>query len=182
MSTVHDLQESIEQADRDKECAFWRATYREAFPTIIATTRNAGSSPAQRRGVDRLVHLRNDRIIRIEEKARSIPIDKYGDVGLEYVSVDSDPPKPGWIEKDLACDYLAYGWVPSRIALLFDWSMLKRAWRTHGRQWKREYDTRCARTKGRNGRVYKTWSCYVPIKVVRQSVAKCRRIVVPESV
>ena len=78
---------------------------------------------------------------------------------------------PGWIEKDLAIDYLAYAFMPSRTVYLFDWLMLRRAWGQFGDEWKRKYKIPPAQNNG-----YKTHSVAVPIKVLRNAVALARRI------
>ena len=61
-----------------------------------------------------------------------------GDFLLETLSSEHDG-RPGWIEKDLACDLFLYLVKPLRQGWLFRWPALRAAWLCHGRAWREEY-------------------------------------------
>lgn len=164
---VHDFHERLDFSLKASDEPFWEAVYRKAFPSMVGHMLCNGNTTGQHRGVDRLVYLANDRVLRIDEKKRE---KDYSDILLEYLSVDTKG-APGWIEKDLAIDYLAYAFMPSRRVYLFDWLMLRRAWRLFGEQWKAKHRLVIARNNG-----YKTHSVAVPIKTLCVAVARSRII------
>lgn len=128
---VHKFDDCLRRSESAKHMDFWEKTYRKAFPDMVALQDNARDNDAQRGGVDRLVILRSTQILRIQEKARERD---YGDILLEYLSNDQSS-TPGWMNKDLMIDYLAYGFVPSRRCYLFPWPLLRRAWLHHRDIW-----------------------------------------------
>lgn len=113
--------------------AFWDAAYRCAFPNLVTHARCDGDTESQRMGIDRLLFLSNGQELRIDEKKRERD---YGDFLIEYLSNDRTR-APGWIEKDLFIDYLAYAFVPSQKVYLFPWPLLRRAWHVYGDEWRR---------------------------------------------
>jgi len=102
---------------------FWDATYKKAFPSMVGHCFHENPY-MQNIGIDRTLTLPNGRLIHIEEKIR---YEIYSDILLEYVS-DSVRKTPGWMEKDLRCDYLAYAFAPNKRAYLFPWATLKKVW------------------------------------------------------
>lgn len=86
---------------------------------------------AQRGGIDRVVLLSSGKSLSIDEKVR----DKdYPDFLWEYLS-DKARGIPGWCAKDLACDYLAYAYVPSKRCVLLPFVQIRRAWLENGPLW-----------------------------------------------
>lgn len=164
---IHDFKQQLEWSEEASDEPFWEAIYRKAFPNYVDSMLCSGNTTGQRRGVDRIVYLSNDSILRIDEKKRK---KVYGDILLEYLSVDTTG-APGWIEKDLAIDYLAYAFMPTQRVYLFDWPMLRRAWGYYGEDWKAKYPDIPARNNG-----YTTHSVAVPIKVLRDAVSLARLI------
>lgn len=153
-----DLGYSIEASDEP----FWDAIYRKAFPDMVGHMPVSARSQAQYLGIDRVVTLASGKTLYIDEKKRR---KDYGDILLEFVSVDKTS-APGWIEKDLQIDYLAYAFMPSQRVYLFPWEMLRRAWRQWGSIWKQTY----APVKAPN-KDYNTWSVPVPIEKLRAAVS-----------
>lgn len=43
--------------------------------------------------------------------------------------------RPGWLVKDLACDFIAYAFVPTRKCYLLPFRLLRRAWRQNRTLW-----------------------------------------------
>lgn len=164
---THDFRERLQFSEDASDAPFWDAVYRKAFPSMVWHNACPGNTEGQHRGVDRMIYLRNDRILRIDEKKRE---KDYPDILLEFLSVDTKG-TPGWIEKDLAIDYLAYAFMPSRRVYLFDWLMLRRAWIGYGERWKAKYRIVKAQNNG-----YCTHSVAVPISELHKAVANSRII------
>jgi len=141
---------------------FWNAVYKKAFPNLVKTELCLEDMEAQALGIDRLIHLDNGRIVKVDEKKRS---KDYGDILLEYVSNDRTG-SPGWVKKNLAIDYIAYAIVPASRCYLFDWLMLRRAWDFYEEVWKEKYETKSARNPN-----YNTLSLAVPTRVLMNAVA-----------
>lgn len=143
---------------------FWDAVYRKAFPDLVNHMQCKGDTTSQRLGIDRAIHLSSGKTLYVDEKKR----DKdYGDMLLEYISVDRTG-APGWIEKDLQIDYLAYAIMPTHRCYLFPWAMLRRAWLYYKDAWladPKKYRRIEAQNVG-----YKTLSIAVPLKELRTAV------------
>lgn len=161
--TAHDFHEQLAYSEEASEESFWKDIYNEAFPDHLLCQQVSGDTISQRRGVDRLIYMPNDRVIRIDEKKRK---KVYRDVLLEYISVDTTG-APGWMEKDLNIDYIAYAWMPIQKVYLLDWLHLKRAWRMNKEDWLQEFKTVPAQNNG-----YVTLSVAIPNSVIMQEVAR----------
>jgi hypothetical protein len=159
--TTHDFRERLAYSEEASGDEFWEAVYRKAFPDMIAQIPCIGDNQAQRLGIDRFVTLSSGRVLRIDEKKR---MKVYPDILLEVVSVDRTN-APGWIEKDLQIDYLAYAFMPTKTVYLFDWLMLRRAWLHKGTEWRAKYGEKAAQNDG-----YRTISVPVPIEELRRAV------------
>jgi hypothetical protein len=159
---IHDFRERLAWSEAASTEPFWDAVYRKAFPNLVNHMQASGDTHSQRLGIDRVLILANGRTLYIDEKKRS---QEYGDILLEYLSNDVTR-APGWIEKDLAIDYLAYAFMQSKRCYLFPWAMLRRAWLHFGEQWRRDYRPVVAQNVG-----YQTWSVPVPIPVLRKAVS-----------
>ena len=164
---THDFRERLAYSEEASGDEFWEAVYRKAFPDMIGQVPSMGNTQAQRLGIDRFVHLSSGRTLRIDEKKRE---KVYPDILLEVVSVDTSG-APGWMEKDLQIDYLAYAFMPIRTAYLFDWPMLRRAWLAKKEEWTSRFGTKKAPNAG-----YWTISVPVPIRELRAAVASASMI------
>lgn len=161
MTQVHDFNEQLAYSEQASCEPFWNAVYRKAFPSMVNHMLCSGNTQGQRMGVDRIVYLSNNLTIAIDEKKRR---KNYGDIALEFLSVDTTG-APGWIEKDLAIDYLAYAFMPNNQCYLLPWQILRRAWIERGEKWKqwgheRKHGFSIATAQNRG---YKTHSVCVPI-------------------
>lgn len=149
------------------EEAFWNAVYRKAFANL-SRSELCTDIAKQRQGIDRVLYLTNGRVLYIDEKKRRR---EYSDILLEHTS-NIERNTPGWIEKDLAIDYLAYGFMQSKRCYLFPWAMLKRAWGRYGASWKAMYlPPVIGETLVGNNQTYHTGNVAVPIKVLRTAVS-----------
>lgn len=185
MADCHAFRESLERGEAARNEPFWLAVYQKAFPGMVAAVRNDcraqdKANAAQYAGIDRWVCLSNGKTMSVDEKVR----DKdYGDILLEYTSNDRTC-APGWMEKDLAIDWLAYAIVPSRKCYLFSWPMLRRAWLHFGADWREK-----GRLKQGGFRLveapnptYNTLSVAVPRAVLMEAVQLATIIVVADEV
>lgn len=164
---MHDFQSQLAWSEEMGCEPFWDAVYRKAFPNLVNHMPCPGDVDSQRQGVDRLLFLSNNLTLRIDEKKRRVD---YGDVLLEYVSV-STTGAPGWIEKDLAIDYLAYAVIPKMRCRLYPFQMLRRAWLKYKCDWIAKYRKIVARNAG-----YETISVAVPANVVNAAVSQASLI------
>jgi hypothetical protein len=162
MSVVqHDFSVSLAKSAAQSDAPWWFEVYRLAFPNLQAAVNIRADGWAQRAGIDRRVVLGCGRIISVDEKVR----DKdWPDILLERWS-DEERKIPGWVQKPLLCDFIAYAFIPSRRCYLFPTLTLQRAWRKHGRDWISTY--REVRAINRN---YVTVSIPVPIPVLLKSL------------
>ena len=158
---THDFRERLAWSESQSDEPFWDAVYRKAFPNMVFHHASTGDTQSQRQGIDRLIHLTNGRTLYIDEKKRE---KDYPDICLEYISVDRTG-APGWIEKDLNIDFLAYAFMPAKKCFLFPWLQLRRAWLHFGKEWKARYFNPKAQNRG-----YTTISVAVPIDVVQSAV------------
>jgi len=159
---INDFAGSLLWSESKAHEPFWDAVYRKAFPNLTFHHISSGDTQSQRMGIDRIIHLSNGRTLQVDEKKRS---KDYGDILLEYMSMDTTK-APGWIEKDLSIDYLAYAFIPSKKCYLFPWPMLRKAWVINKAQWLRDYKTVVA-----PNRTYNTLSVPVPIPVLWAAVS-----------
>lgn len=165
MTSARDFWEDNSYSLESGEEAFWAAVYKKAFYNLrsqeLCTNREK-----QRQGIDRILYLSNGAVLHVDEKKRR---EDYPDVLLEYTScLERDT--PGWIEKDLTIDYLAYAFMPSKRCFLFPWHMLRRAWLKYGEHWKGEHRYVKAKTRVGNDE-YHTVSVAVPTGVLLKAVS-----------
>lgn len=139
----------------------WEQIYRLAFPTFQQMADIRADGWAQRSGVDRLVILGSSKTLKIDEKVRR---KDRSDILLEYWS-DEGNKKPGWIAKDLDCDYIAYAFLPSRRCFLLPFQPLRRAWHDNRARWVGRYFQVRAQNPG-----YTTVSVAVPILVLMDAI------------
>jgi len=162
-SPVHDFRERLAWSEEAGDEPFWDRIYRKAFPNLVNHMQTSGDTVSQRMGIDRLIMLANGHTLRIDEKKRE---QDWPDILLEYLSNDQTN-APGWMNKDLAIDYLAYAFMPSQRVYLFPWPLLRRAWLEFGDQWIEQYETKIARNSG-----YNTHSVAIPTNVLTQTVQR----------
>ena len=122
---------------------------------------------AQRGGIDRVLTLACGRVYTVDEKVRT---NDWPDILLEQWS-DEERRKPGWVQKPLACDFIAYAFAPSRKCYLLPVAPLQRAWRLFGRQWIDRHGQRRARNDG-----YVSASVPVPIQLLMAAMAEAMLI------
>lgn len=142
---------------------WWLPIYRRAFPTLVSAVAVEQDGWAQRGGIDRLLTLACGRTYTVDEKIRT---EDWPDVLLERWS-DERRKSPGWVQKPLAADFIAYAHAPAATCVLLPVPALQRAWRQHGRQWIGLYGQRRAQNPG-----YTSVSVPVPRGVLMQAIVE----------
>jgi hypothetical protein len=130
---IHDFKESLERSHAYEDAPWWDQVYRDAFPDLAAMVSTREDGWAQRGGIDRVLTLTSGRTITVDEKVRE---KTWGDVLLETWS-DKERKIPGWMQKKLAIDFIAYAYADSGICLLLPFNLLRRAWLQNGMEWAR---------------------------------------------
>lgn len=109
-----------------------------------------------------MLTLESGKTLLVDEKVR----DKdWPDILLEYWS-NYEKRVPGWVAKDLACDFIAYAFIPSATCYLLQFQMLRKAWRENYREWVEKYPK--VEAMNRN---YTTVSVAVPTEVLLASMS-----------
>lgn len=147
--------------------------YRRAFPKLASAVAVRSDGWAQRGGIDRVLTLECGRSFTVDEKVRT---SEWPDILLERWS-DEERRVPGWVQKPLACDFIAYAFAPSGVVYLLPVQLLQRAWRLNGKEWIQRYGTRRARNIG-----YVTASVPVPRDVLMEAMAEAMVVRMPASV
>ena len=168
---IHTFAERLAWGEAAGDEPFWEDIYRRAFGDFVSCSRNGAGNVAQSLGIDRWVHLSSGKTLLVDEKKRDRT--DTSDVALEFLSNDRTGAL-GWIEKDLQIDFLAYGFIPLRVAYLFPWATLRRAWRARGEGWKKQYRIIKANNPG-----YSTHSVCVPTDVLLRTLADAMRVTLP---
>lgn len=153
MATVHNFAESLARSNSYADAHWWFDVYRAAFPDLQSAVCIRNDGWAQRGGIDRVLTLTSGKTLSVDEKVRE---EDWPDILLEYWS-DRDRKIPGWVAKDLACDFIAYAFVPSQTCFLLPFQTLRQAWRRNHKKWVSEHQ----KVEANNGR-YVTVSVAVP--------------------
>lgn len=127
----HNFAASLALSHEYEDAPWWPEVYAKAFPGYRTSVSLREDGWAQRGGIDRVITLKSGKTISVDEKVRS---KDWGDIALERWS-DRSRKTPGWVQKDLACDFIAYAFVPSQRCYLFPFVTLRAAWVLEGRKW-----------------------------------------------
>ena len=165
LNKVNDFQTDLAYSQSTEHQPRWERFYRAAFGDIRSIGGYNDSLDTQRKGVDRVITLRNGNTVSIEEKVRR---QEHPDVLLEILS-DVERGSLGWMEKLLLCDYIAYVWEAYGQGLLLPYQPLQQVWQENKGDWRREYGTVDAPNKG-----YITRNVPVPIDVLLNAI-RCIR-------
>lgn len=167
MVVVHDFHDSLERSQGYADAAWWLDVYRAAFPNLESAVCVRNDGWAQRGGIDRVLTLSSGKTLTVDEKVRE---EDWPDILLEYWS-DLGSKVPGWVAKDMACDFIAYAFVPSQTCYLIPFQTLRQAWRHNCNQWVARYK----RVEAKNRR-YVTVSVAVPTDVLLKSLGDAMRV------
>lgn len=128
---LHSFEASLALSQQHEDAPWWPAIYDRAFPGHLSAVSVRQDGWAQRGGIDRVVTLKSGKTVTVDEKVR---MKDWPDIALERWS-DNKRKVPGWVQKDLSCDFIAYAFVPSQVCYLFPFLTLRRAWTLEGRRW-----------------------------------------------
>ena len=159
---VSNFQQDLKFSHAQSEQPFWREVYKQAFPDMINMTDVRKDGWAQRAGIDRIITTASGSIYRIDEKTRR---HAYNDFLLEFISNDVKQ-TPGWICKDLDCQFIAYAILPQKHCYLWPVVPLQRAWKQNGENWIKQYGYRYAQNQG-----YRTINCPVPMVELMRKIS-----------
>ena len=165
----HDFAVSLAKSAAQADAPWWEPIYKKAFPDFSSMVCVREDGWAQRGGIDRVVVLGSGKTVTVDEKVRERD---WPDILWEYLS-DRDRNAPGWCAQALACDYIAYAFVPSQRCYLFPALQVRRAWLDRGTEWvmrAKNNDDGYRIVDADNGR-YVTRSVAVPL---RESMAAVR--------
>lgn len=168
MPRVHRFADSLALSESYADADWWLPIYRRAFPRLASAVSVRQDGWAQRGGIDRILTLECGRTFTVDEKVR---MENWPDVLLEQWS-DEARRVPGWIQKPLACDFIAYAYAPSGVCYLLPVAPLQRAWRQRGREWADRYGTRRAANPG-----YVSVGVPVPRAELMQAIAQAMMVV-----
>lgn len=164
----HNFQESLAKSHAQADAPWWRDVYSKAFHNFDAMTCVRDDGWAQRGGIDRVITLSSGRTITVDEKVRE---EDWPDILWEFWG-SVEHKTPGWCAKDLACDFIAYAFIPSRRCYLMPTLQMRRAWQEHGKRWvslargaDRAYRIVDAQNNG-----YRTRSVAVPIQETMNAI------------
>ena len=144
----------------------WEGIYRARFPAFVKME-TVKDLTLQHAGLDRLVTVGNGKY-GIDEKVRERD---YPDILLEYISRDTTQ-SPGWIEKPLRCDYIAYAFLVSQRCYFLPFPFLQAAWKRRKDIWmtyakNAQLDFRIVPAHNGGGNApYITYSLAVPIPIL----------------
>jgi len=128
---IHDFAESLALSQAQADASWWIEIYRSAFPDLASAVNVRNDGWAQRGGIDRVLTLESGKTLTVDEKVRA---EDWPDILLEVWS-NRERRVPGWAAKDLACDYIAYAFIPSATCYLLPFQTLRAAYRKNGRTW-----------------------------------------------
>jgi len=164
---IHHFGESLELSNSYENSVWWNDVYRIAFPSLESSVSVRKDGWAQRGGIDRVLTLSSGKTLTVDEKIRT---KVWNDILLERWS-DEGRQVPGWVQKPLACDFIAYAFVPISTCYLFPTLMLQRAWREEGRGWVKKYTEIRAKNNG-----YVTVSVGIPVDILLKAISDAMKI------
>lgn len=161
--TVHDFKKSLALSAEQADAPWWEEVYRGAFHNFAGMTCVRNDGWAQRGGIDRVIILESGKSLTVDEKVRA---EDWPDILLEYYS-SWEHRTPGWVAKDLACDYIAYAFIPSQTCYLLPFPQLRKAWRDNCLSWTKIHPRIEAKNEG-----YTTVACAVPIDALMAAISQ----------
>jgi len=168
----HSFKESLALSEAQSDNPIWEVVYRKAFHNYGSMCCVRSDGWAQRGGIDRVITLQSGKTLTVDEKVR---YQDYGDILLEYWSSEESQ-TPGWVAKDLSCDFISYAVIPTNKCYLIPFLSLRKAWRDNGKVWVSKYKRIAAKNNG-----YTTVSVGVPVAVLFDAINKAMTIDFSES-
>ena len=164
---MNNFQKDLEYSTKSEITEIFDKIYQQAFPRLLVISRTNEYGELQEKGIDVTIILSSGKAIYIDEKVRRT---HYNDILLEYISNDHKM-TPGWVEKPLFCDYIAYIILKANKCFLLPIPQLQKIWLENKNQWLNIYGTIKAKNIG-----YNTLSCAIPVKIIFSALGKSLRI------
>lgn len=171
--TFHDFDQCLAFSHAGSDMPFWEKVYRKAFPTMQSMHDHREDGFHQREGIDRTILLPGAKLLYIDEKLRGKNKRTgkiYEDIALEEWS-DEARRKPGWTQKPLRADYIAYAIAPLGKCYLLPVPQLQKAWLDNRVYWKAQYWQIRAPNNG-----YVTVSYGIPVSILFKALGQCLRV------
>jgi hypothetical protein len=144
-------------AEASSTSAWLDGVYRDAFLDVASIARSeSGKYTAQDNGVDVVILLKRDKVIRVEEKIRTRD---FGDDVLLELKSNEERKTPGWLLKPYTADFIAYAVPSSGRCLLLPVLLLRRAWKVFGPEWYSLAKSECDGFKLKRGETHGTTGC-----------------------
>jgi hypothetical protein len=157
--------EDLAYSNNKEDELFWENAYKTFF-SDYKSMEKINNLELQRIGRDRIVYLKTGLEIYIDEKKRRTHYDD--DIFLEYKDIlKNGEERPGWMEKPLKINYLAYAIMPIRSVFLLDWQMLRKLWSINKEKWMKTYISKPAKNMG-----YITYGLIVPLDVLYKEIGR----------
>lgn len=129
--------DDLAYSHRQEDQPWWEDVYKAAFPLFDSMDSVRNDRFLQNMGIDRVVMLKSDRALYIDEKVRR---QDYSDIAIEYKHEHvTGRQSRGWIRKLARTDFIAYAFEPSRTCYLLPFQPLQCAWKKHGAMWLETY-------------------------------------------
>lgn len=161
MKPIHDFHKDLAASQALADEPWWEQMYRKAFPSLLLMSPVLPDGWAQRAGIDRVLTLDSGKILCIDEKVR---YQDYGDILLEVWS-NEEKGMLGWMEKELATDYIAYVVKPSRKCYMLPYRLLRDTWQRYRNEWWQSCEIKRAKNKN-----YTTVSVAVPVETLQKGM------------
>ena len=180
MTDLHDFQDDLAYSKEQTLQPWWTYVYRRFFVGYSHMTDHSGDMEMQAKGIDRTVHLKNGRHFHIDEKVRR---KAYNDVLLEIWSkakTENTDAVPGWIQKNLHVDFIAYAFEPTNCCFLLPFPALRLAWMDNRKEWCERFPLiRAENRDEETGDSWTTESVAVPLPVIFPALIKAQQAAWP---
>lgn len=157
---------NFKDSNSPKERHYYKIVYKSAWPSLLNIEMQEG--PGDKiSGVDDIITLPEKKIY-VERKTRKLH--DTGDIMLEFISEVANwttlQGKPGWIEKETICNFLAYTFWLDKRTYLFDFKALQSFWFKNKTDLLKKYGYKEAKNES-FGNYWSSMSCPVPIKEIK---------------
>lgn len=160
MSRLNDFHTDLAFSTDERWIPWWHGVYMHAFKDF-KDMEGITALKEQRLGIDRILILSTGKQISVDEKLRR---QFYDDILIEVWS-SKEHNRPGWIQKGLYCDYLAYGFPGCGKAYVFPFQQLQRCFFANQDRWISQYKEVKAKNFG-----YTTVSIAIPTSILQKAV------------
>lgn len=174
VTILRDFGEDLEYSNALSDEPVWADYYFRLFPDLAAAVKMPKDGPAQRHGIDRVLHFPSGLQLTVDEKKRR---KDYGDILLELYS-DFGRKTWGWtIDPNKLCDYVAYAIPVSGKCFFLPYPLLREAFRLYWRGWSDAYKKRRGKPfedsqNEKNGRRWTTRNVPVKWGMLKEALAQ----------